>query len=292
MDVDAVLARAPAVALVDELAHTNAPEMRNKKRYKDVRELLEAGIDVLSTVNVQHLESLNDRVFELTGVRVRETIPDQVVLDADDVVLVDLTPEALQARLRAGKVYSMDRVDRALLNFFTTGNLAALREVALREVAGAVDEQIQREAPPDDERPRGPAPSIGERVMVLVRPERGAQRLVRGGWRTARRLGGELDVVTPEGGRLDEEGERQLRLLKDLAVNLGAHFISVPDGDLVDEIVRLADERGTTRIVMSAPRGRGLMARMRGDLLTNLLERLDGVDIFLFADREESPIKE
>ena len=292
MDVDAVLARAPAVALVDELAHTNAPEMRNRKRYKDVRELLEAGIDVLSTVNVQHLESLNDRVFELTGVRVRETIPDQVVLDADDVVLVDLTPEALQARLRAGKVYSMDRVDRALLNFFTTSNLAALREVALREVAGAVDEQIQREAPADDERLRGPAPSIGERVMVLVRPERGAQRLVRGGWRTARRLGGELDVVTPEGGRLDDEGERQLRLLKDLAVNLGAHFIPVSDGDLVEEIVRLADERGTTRIVMSAPRGRGLMARMRGDLLTTLLERLDGVDIFLFADREESPSKE
>jgi len=291
LDVDAVLARAPGVALVDELAHTNAPEMRHKKRYKDVRELLDAGIDVLSTVNVQHLESLNDRIFELTGVRVRETIPDQVLLDADDVVLVDMTPEALQARLRAGKVYTMDRVDRALLNFFTTANLGALREVALREVAGAVDEQIQREAPLDAERPRGPGPSIGERVMVLARPERGAQRLLRGGWRAARRLGGELDVVCPE-GRLDEEGERQLRLLKDLAVNLGAHIISVPADDLVNEVVRLADERGVTRVVMSAPRGRGLMARMRGDLLTNLLEHLDGVDIFLLADREESPTKE
>jgi K+-sensing histidine kinase KdpD len=127
--------------------------------------------------------------------------------------------------------------------------------------------------------------------MVLVRPERGAQRLLRGGWRAARRLGGELDVVCPE-GRLDEEGERQLRLLKDLAVNLGAHFISVPADDLVGEVVRLAEERGVTRVVMSAPRGRGLMARMRGDLLTNLLEQLEGVDIFLLADREESPIKE
>ncbi len=119
MDTDGVLARAPHLALVDELAHTNVPGMARAKRYEDVALLLQAGIDVMSTVNVQHLESLNDRVFELTGVRVRETIPDQVLLDADEVILVDLTPEALQARLRAGKVYPAERVESALLNFFT-----------------------------------------------------------------------------------------------------------------------------------------------------------------------------
>ena len=136
MDAEAVIARGPELALVDELAHSNAPGMPREKRYEDVRALLGAGIDVLSTLNVQHLESLNDRVFEMTGVRVRETIPDQVLLDADEVILVDLTPEALQSRLRAGKVYPAERAESALLNFFTTPNLGALREIALREVAG------------------------------------------------------------------------------------------------------------------------------------------------------------
>jgi two-component system sensor histidine kinase KdpD len=285
MDLDAVLRRAPDVALVDELAHTNAPGLRHAKRYMDVKELVAAGVDVLSTMNVQHLESLNDRVFELTGVRVRETVPDQMLLEADDVVLVDITPEALQSRLRAGKVYPAERVDGALLNFFTTQNLSTLREVALREVAGAVDEQMQRDAPAPDFGGTSPPP-LEERVMVLARPERGAQRLVRGAWRAARRLGAELDVVVPE-ARLDDDGERQLRLLRDLAVTLGAHFLSLPGEELPQQVSRVAAERGVTRLVMAAPRGRGLLARVRGDLLSNLLERLDGVDIFLIADRDD-----
>ena len=139
MDVDAVVARAPELALVDELAHTNAPGSKNAKRYEDIDEILDAGIDVISTVNVQHLESLNDAIFELTDVRVRETFPDRVLDEADEVVLVDLTPEALQERLRAGKVYPGHQVERALLNFFRLENLAALRELALREVAEDVE---------------------------------------------------------------------------------------------------------------------------------------------------------
>ena len=199
MDVDAVIARAPEIALVDELAHTNAPGMARAKRYEDVQVLQLAGIDVISTVNVQHLESLNDRILELTGVRVRETIPDQVLLDADEVVLVDLTPEALQARLRAGKVYPQERVEAALLNFFTTANLGTLREVALREVADSVDERVKRDTPgPGVVLQGAPAPLV-ERVMVVVRPEHGAQRLTRAAWRAARRLGAELDIVMPEG---------------------------------------------------------------------------------------------
>src|SRR6185312_15583134 len=132
MDVDAVLRRAPELALVDELAHTNAPGARNQKRYQDIDEVLDAGIDVISTVNVQHLESLNDAIFELTETRVRETFPDRILDEADEVVLVDLTPEALQDRLRAGKVYPSERVQVALDNFFRSERLSALRELALR----------------------------------------------------------------------------------------------------------------------------------------------------------------
>ena len=143
MDVDAVIARAPELALVDELAHTNAPGMRNEKRYQDIEEILDAGIDVISTVNVQHLESLNDAIFELTGVRVRETFPDRILDEADEVVLVDLTPEELQERLRAGKVYANERAEVALQNFFRHENLATLRELALREVAEDVEARRQ-----------------------------------------------------------------------------------------------------------------------------------------------------
>lgn len=276
MDLPAVLSRAPEVALVDELAHTNVPGMAHEKRFDDVADLIGAGIDVISTVNVQHLESLNDRVFELTGVRVRETIPDQLLLDADDVVLVDLTPAELQARLRAGKVYPGERVDAALLGFFTTPNLQTLREVALREVAGAVDEHIARPAP----RP------LADRVMVVAHPRQGSQRLVRNAWRAARRLGAELDVVCPE-GRLDDDAARQRDLMRELSVTLGAHFVPVAGDALAETVVALARERGVTRLAMVAPRARGLLARLRGDLLSAVLEELDGVDVLLVADRPE-----
>jgi two-component system sensor histidine kinase KdpD len=291
MDVDAVLARAPAVALVDELAHTNAPGMERAKRYEDVQVLQLAGIDVISTVNVQHLESLNDRILELTGVRVRETIPDQALLDADEVVLVDLTPEALQARLRAGKVYPTERVEAALLNFFTTANLGTLREVALREVADSVDEHVKRDTPGPGVVLQGVPAALVERVMVIVRPELGAQRLTRGAWRASRRLGAELDIVVPE-GRRSEEAERQRELVRSLAVTLGAHFIPVPEEDLAEAVVSLVEERGVTRLAMATPSRHGLASRLRGDLLTTLLERLEGVDLLLLADRRTARPRE
>src|SRR6201987_1099755 len=139
MDVDGLIRRAPELALIDELAHTNAPGMRHEKRFQDIDEVLAAGIDVTSTVNVQHLESLNDSIFELTGVRVRETFPDRILDEADEVVLVDLSPEELRERLRAGKVYAPDRAAVALERFFTPENLSALRELVLREVAEDVE---------------------------------------------------------------------------------------------------------------------------------------------------------
>jgi two-component system, OmpR family, sensor histidine kinase KdpD len=174
MDVDGVVRRAPELALVDELAHTNAPGTRNEKRYQDIEEILDAGIDVISTVNVQHLESLNDAIAELTDVRVRETFPDRVLEDADEVVLVDLTPEALQDRLRAGKVYPRERAAVALENFFRIDKLSALRELALLEVAEDVGQR--RQANVLDPLSRQ---AISERVLALVEPQHKSQRIMR-----------------------------------------------------------------------------------------------------------------
>ena len=192
MDLPAILARAPELCLIDELAHTNAPGVEHAKRYEDVDDVLGAGIDVLSTMNVQHLESLNDRIAELTGVRVRETIPDDVLGRADEVVMIDLTPEALLERLRAGKVYPPERIDSALNNFFRIENLAALREVALRQVAEEVGHKrlTTEQVGSRSERLAGETPqAVGERLLALVEPYPGAQRLVRRAWRSAQRLG-------------------------------------------------------------------------------------------------------
>jgi two-component system sensor histidine kinase KdpD len=186
MDVPALLERAPELALIDELAHTNPPGLEHEKRYEDIAEVLAAGIDVFSTVNVQHLESLNDQVAELTGVRVRETVPDRVLADADEVVLIDLTPEALIGRLREGKIYPTRNIDAALNNFFKIENLAALREVSLRQVAEEVESKrlvfAAAEAVGTRERERvsdDTAKAVGERLLALVRPQPSAQRLMR-----------------------------------------------------------------------------------------------------------------
>jgi two-component system sensor histidine kinase KdpD len=203
-----VLRRDPELCLIDELAHTNAPGTDHVKRYEDIAEVLAAGIDVYSTVNVQHLESLNDQVAELTGTRMRETVPDAVLASADDVVLVDVTPESLIERLIAGKVYPAERVQSALNNFFKIENLSALREVALRQVA----EEVESKRIPTDAAGRGreerlvdvgaPSP-IGERLLALVTPDPDSQRVVRRAWRSAQRLGAELDVLWVTD---DEEG--------------------------------------------------------------------------------------
>src|SRR5512136_2580236 len=187
MDVDAVLARHPQLALVDELAHTNAPGARHPKRYQDVEELLEAGIDVYATLNVQHIESLNDAVAQITGVTVRETIPDQVMDEAAEIELTDLPPDELLQRLKEGKVYVPDQAARAIEKFFRAGNLTALREMSLRRAAERVDDQMRaymrtRAIP-------GPWP-VGERLLVCISPSPLAEKLVR----TTRRLADELNA--------------------------------------------------------------------------------------------------
>jgi two-component system sensor histidine kinase KdpD len=281
MDVDAVLARAPELALVDELAHTNVPEARNRKRYEDIDELLDAGVDVTSTVNVQHLESLNDAIFELTGVRVRETFPDRVLDEASEVVLVDLTPEALQARLVAGKVYPAPRVDAALQNFFRLDNLAALRELVLRELAEDVEHR--RSTAVLDPLSQH---AVAERILVLVSPEPRSQRILRRAWRSGQRLGSEVDALwVRRSGDLGGQEAVSLAALRRLASILGAHFIEVEGDDLVEVVKRVVAERGSTYLFVGTPDESRRREILRGSLVSRLVRELPGIDIRVVADR-------
>jgi two-component system sensor histidine kinase KdpD len=293
MDLPAILRRSPELALVDELAHSNAPGLEHEKRYEDIEDLLDAGIDVLSTVNVQHLESLNDQVAELSGARVRETVPDSVLGRADEVVLIDLSPEALLARLRAGKVYRPERVEAALNGFFRIENLAALREVALRQVAEEVEaKRLVTEAvgTREDTVAADLPQAVGERLLALVEPYPGAQRLVRRAWRSAQRLGAQLDLlwVAPPGGGAGGYGterDRQLHALRQLASVLSANLIVEPCDDLAETVARVARERGTTYILMGRSRPARGLARLRVPLPQRLMQALPGVDVRIVADR-------
>ncbi len=312
MDLPAVLARKPELCLIDELAHTNAPGVEHEKRYEDVRDVIEAGIDVFSTVNVQHLESLNDQITQLTGSITRETIPDEVLSMADEVVLIDLTPEALIARLKAGKVYRPERVQAALNNFFKIENLAALRETALRQVAEDVEVKRLVRSPGsdrlvpasrrDEEGLRGseeslqaPSPTapqaIAERLLALATLEPHSERVVRRAWRSAQRLDGELDVlvVRPAGRPPSEDDRKRLEALRRLCAMLGAR-LHVEEGDDVAAVaIRLARSLGSTYVLLgtpSLPKGLLRFGSSASDraLPMRLLRGLPGVDIRIIAD--------
>jgi len=292
MDMPAILSRAPELCLIDELAHTNAPGTEHAKRHEDIEAVLAGGIDVLSTLNVQHLESLNDHITELSGIRVRETIPDAILARADEVVLIDLTPEALLERLRTGKVYPAERIDAALNNFFKIENLSALREVALRQVAeevgakrlttelvGSREESLAAEAPH----------AVGERLLALVEPHPSAQRLVRRAWRSAQRLGAGLDLlwVRAPGKQLSADEQRSLVALRQLASVLGARMIEEESDDPTSAIVEVASRRRTTYILISGSRPARGLARLRMPLPQRLMQRLPGVDVRIVADRSQ-----
>ncbi|HEX4466390.1 MAG TPA: histidine kinase [Solirubrobacteraceae bacterium] len=303
MDLPAVLARRPELCLIDELAHTNAPGVEHEKRYEDVRDVLGAGIDVFSTVNVQHLESLNDQVAQLTGAHVRETIPDEVLSGADEVVLIDLTPEALIARLRAGKVYPPERVQAALSNFFKIENLAALRETALRQVAEDVEvKRLVKEHAPivrRDEQglaapPEAQPQAIAERLLALATLEPESERVVRRAWRSAQRLDAELDVlVVRDPGRPPSTEDRErLEALRRVVAMLGARLRVEEGEDIASVVVATARQLGTTYVLIGTPIARRGVGRLRlpgGDaagrsLLDRLLRELPGVDVRIVAD--------
>jgi two-component system sensor histidine kinase KdpD len=296
MDLPAVIARAPELCLVDELAHTNAPGVEHEKRYEDVQQILDAGIDVYSTINVQHLESLNDQITQLTGAKVRETIPDRVLSEADEVVLVDLTPEALITRLKAGKVYRPERVQAALNNFFKVENLAALRETALRQVADEVEvRRLLREAAPVARRDEEGRPSldagpqaIAERLMALVSLDETAERVARRAWRSAQRLDAELDVlvVRPPGREASAKDRQQLEELRRLTSVLGVR-LRVEEGDDVAAVAaRVARQLGVTYILTAPPPAARGISRFSGErsLIARLLKELPGVDVRIVAD--------
>ena len=282
LDVDALLARKPELTLIDELAHTNAPGMRHEKRWQDIEDVLDAGIDVISTVNIQHLESLNDEIAELTDVRVRETFPDRVLENADEVVLVDLDPEALRERLRAGRVYRRDRAEVALDNFFRSDRLSALRELALREVAEEIG--AKRQAAVLD--PLS-AQAVAERVLALVTLEPRSQRILRRAWRSAERLGAQLDAlhVRRPGRQPTDEERLQLAALRRLAVVLGGHFVEVEGDDLVEAVRRFVTERGSTYVLVGTPDESRRREILRGSLISALVRELPGVDIRVVANR-------
>jgi two-component system sensor histidine kinase KdpD len=293
MDLPAILERDPELCLIDELAHSNVPGVEHAKRYEDISEVLSAGIDVYSTVNVQHLESLNDQVAELTGTRVRETVPDAVLASADDVVLIDITPESLIERLIAGKVYPQERVQSALSNFFRIENLSALREVALRQVA----EEIEAKRIPSENGGRAREErlidaatphAIGERLLALVTPQPRSQRVVRRAWRSAQRLGAELDVLWVNEEDPSEAESEQLAALRRLTSVLGAHLLVERGDDVATVAQRVARERGTTYVLMGTPSPRSAMARLMTPALPfRLISLLPGIDLRIVADRTQ-----
>ena len=262
MNLDAVIARAPAIAVVDELAHTNAPGSKNEKRYQDVLDLLDAGISVITAVNVQHLETLNDAVERITGVRVRETIPDGFLSRADEVVNVDVSVDLLRTRLRQGKVYGVEKIEQALTNFFRKGNLSALRELALRQVA---EDQAAKSHAYREREGLDPAP-IPEKVMVCMASRGSARRLLRMGSRIAGRLASDwfaVYVETPkeEPGRIQPVDMAALAENIAFAERLGARVVKLRSAKVVDALVEFARKEGVTHVIF------GQTARSRWNLL-------------------------
>jgi two-component system sensor histidine kinase KdpD len=285
MDTAAVLRRRPQVALVDELAHTNAPGAEHAKRWQSVLDLLAAGIGVMSTVNVQHFESVNDAVFEITGVRPQETLPDSILRDADEVVLVDLTVNALLNRLQRGVIYAPDKIPRALENFFREGNLLALRELALRTTAERVDESLEEYV--DEHKIKDPW-HTEDRVLVCVPASPLATTLVRRGHRLARRFQGSFWTVYVRvpGVRLRPEEEAHLQASFQLSRDLGGKVLDVDGESASREILRLAGEHRATHIIVGQARRSRMKGLMGGSVLDDLLRAARGVDVLVIADHD------
>jgi two-component system, OmpR family, sensor histidine kinase KdpD len=247
MNVDAILARRPAVVLVDELAHTNIPGSKHRKRYEDVRELIAAGLDVVSTLNIQHIESIAPTVRAITGITVRETVPDWVPLSASETVMVDLTPEALQNRMRRGDVYGQEKVEQSLKNFFRRGNLIALRELALRQVAEQVDRSLESYMDSKDIRENW---GVRERLAVCVSGSSSGQYLISRAARLARKMDAELYVVhvDREFGKRWEDGKRLEGNLR-FGENLGAQIIRLKGRSVADTIAEFVRNKHITQVM-------------------------------------------
>ncbi|MBK5189413.1 MAG: universal stress protein [Gemmatimonadaceae bacterium] len=296
MDVDAIIARHPEVAIVDELAHTNLPGSKHRKRWEDVLELLDAGINVISAVNVQHLDSLNDVVQRTLGVSVRETVPDWVVARADQVINIDLSAEDLRQRLIDGKIYDRTKVAAALENFFTEENLSTLRELALREVASSVDRTREYIVQRESETPakKSAAPKTADRILVAMSsdPPRTASLL-----RKASRIAGRLNsdwycvyVQTPEeqADKIDSALQRRLVDNIQMAQNLGAEVVKLEGTDVARAIMRFAQQKGVSLLIAGqSTRSRWYKVR-HGSVIASLVNNSSGLDVLVVSFAEPS----
>jgi two-component system sensor histidine kinase KdpD len=279
MDVDAILARKPAVALVDELAHTNIEGSRNAKRYEDVMELLDARIDVLSTMNVQHIESLGPTVLQITGVQVRETVPDWVMQRVDEIVLTDLTPQALQRRMRRGDIYPLERAERALSHFFRPGNLIALRELALRQVTQVVDRSLDAFLDKED---IPQAPTVRERIAVCISSNPAAQYLIARGSRMAQAIHADLYVLYINMGR-DTGPEHQKGLAENIrfAENLGATVARADGRNVAEAVAKFVRENHVTQVIFGRSARTGWQRYLYLMAIHRFLSEVPAVDVHI-----------
>src|ERR1700726_1646048 len=286
MDLDAILTWHPGLAVVDELAHTNAPGSRHPKRYQDVLELLDAGIDVYTTLNVQHVASRSDTVRQISGITVSEMVPDTVLDLADEIVLVDLTPEQLRARLAEGKVYLGKRAEWAAKNFFKESNLTALREMALRVVAEHVDRDLRELM--SEEKITGPWKS-GDRLLVAVSASPYSERLIRYTRRLASSMEASWIVTNIERPRpLSQEEQARLTRYLALARQLGAEVISTPGADVAEALLRIAHQHNVTQIVIGKPLGPRWLSFWKRDPLRWLMRHSGNIAIHMIPSIQES----
>lgn len=279
MDVDRILARHPRVAIVDELAHTNIEGSKHRKRYEDVFELLDAGIDVLSTMNIQHLESVTPTVQSITGVPVRETVPDWVLKRVDEVVMADLTPEALQNRMRRGDIYPLDRVERALGNFFRQQNLMALRELALRHVTHAVDRTLETYLDKQDARKHL---GVRERIAVCISSNPAAQHLIARGARMAEALDGELYVIYVDLGQdTADRDQKTLQANVQFAENVGANVVRVEGKTVAEAVAEVVREKHITHVVFGRSATTGWRRYLYISAIHRFLRDAPAVDVHI-----------
>jgi two-component system sensor histidine kinase KdpD len=298
MDTDAVIARHPQVALIDELAHTNVAGSQHPKRYQDVMDILDAGIDVVTTLNVQHLESLNDLVESITGVRVRETLPDRILDQADEIELIDIAPTALRQRMKHGNIYPPERITTALNNFFREGNLTALREIALRLTADKTESQLQKYM--SDHKITSQW-ATAERVLVGFDHRPQSKQIIRDAWRLAHGMDAELIALHVEiegigallrrmvaffkfGGNSGQRQEERLRHLEEhalLAEDLGAEVIRLKRDNIAQAFAEVARQRHVTQIVLGQPSHTPLEEFLFGSVTNSVLRKVPGVDFHL-----------
>lgn len=286
LDVAAIIARHPQVALVDELAHSNVPGSQHQKRYEDIEEILAAGIHVWTTVNIQHLESLNDVVKQVTGVRVKETVPDRVLREASEIRLIDLTTEELIDRLKQGKVYQPTVIPHALKNFFRQGNLDALREMALRVVADSTDDRLEHYM--DAHAIPGPWP-VNDRIMVCITPSPSGDRLIRRGVRRAQRLKAELYVTYVRRPSISVEEAKNLASHVQLARLLEAKVVELQGEDIAETLLAFAREHHITEIIMGKSHRTRWEELRHGSVINRVLRGAGTIDILVVAPDEDRP---